>query len=364
MVMALGQLGSLNALEQNKDQSYWRKWIKDNLPSADAIGDGFKEIVCDDIREIIKHVYSRMKRNKALKPAYGSTSFALILDGHENHSSYLRECGGCLERVIHKSSGDVKQSYHRLVMVSLLCEGITLPLDMESQRPREGEVACAMRLLKRVLKNYPRAFDLILADGLYAQAPFLKLALKHGKEVIAVLKDKRRDVLKDANGLFKGVKPEFFQNGNTKIECWDMENFTSWPQVGHPVRVVSTVERKSVRRQKTKKIHWEASKWAWVTTIPKKRLGTKTFLKFAHGRWKIENEGFNELVNYWHANHVYCHHPVAIEGFWLITMLAYILFHAFIGRNLKPQIRDKHTKKYLAMMVTAELYSTESFAPS
>ncbi len=361
--MALGQMGSLNALEQTRGKRYWRRWIKDNLPSADAMGDGFKKMVCDDIREILKYVYSRMKRNKALKPAYGSKSFALILDGHENHSSYLRECAGCLERVIHKSSGDEKQSYHRLVMASLLCEGINLPLDMEPQRPGEDETACAMRLLERVLKNYPRAFGLILADGLYARAPFFKLALKHSKEVIAVLKDDRRDVLKDAKGLFKGVKPNFFQNGKTEIECWDMQDFTSWPQLGHPVRVVSTVERKSVRRQKTKKIHWEISKWAWVTTIPKEKLDTEIFVRFAHGRWKIENEGFNELVNYWHADHVYCHHPVAIEGFWLITMLAYILFHAFIGRNLKPQIRDKHTKKHLAMMVTAELYPTEKLAP-
>lgn len=357
LVMALGQLGSLNALEQNRDKNYWRKWIKDNLPSADALGDGFKKMVCDDIREIIKHVYSRMKRNKALKPAYGSRRFALILDGHENHNSYLRKCEGCLERVIHKSSGDVKQAYHRLVMASLLCEGITLPLDMEPQRQGEDEVACAMRLLERVFKNYPKAFDLILADGLYARAPFLKLALKHDKDVIAVLKDDRRDVLKDAKGLLKEVTPEFFRNGNTEIKCWDMENFTSWPQVGHSVRVVITAERKSVRRQKTKKIHWEASEWAWVTTMPKKDLDTKTFVKFAHGRWKIENEGFNELVNYWHANHIYCHHPVAIEGFWLMTMLAYIIFHAFIGRNLKPQIRNKYTKKHLAMMITAGLYS-------
>lgn len=363
LVMALGQMGSLNALEQTRMQRYWRRRIKDNLPSADVFGDEFSEIICDDIRGVIKHVYSRMKRNKALKPAYGSKSFALILDGHENHNSYLRKCEGCLERVIHKSSGDVKQNYHRLVMASLLCDGICLPLDMESQRPGEDEVACAMRLLARVFENYPKAFDLILADGLYARAPFFKLALKHGKEVIAVLKDDRRDVLKDARGLFRGVKPEFFRDGNVEIECWDMGNFTSWPQVGHPVRVVSTVERKSVRRQKTKKIHWEASTWAWVTTIPKKELGTETFVKFAHGRWKIENEGFNELVNYWHANHVYCHHPVAIEGFWLMTMLAYILFHAFISRNLKPQLRNKHTKKHLAMMITAELYPIEILAP-
>ena len=273
------------------------------------------------------------------------------------------KCEGCLERVIHKSSGDVKQNYHRCVMASLLCEGYCLPLDMEPQKPGEDEVACAMRLLERVLKDYPRAFDLILGDGLYARAPFFKFALKHGKDVIAVLKDDRRDLLKDARGLFKGQKPKVYQHGNVTRECWDIENFTSWPQVGRSVRVARSIERKKVRRQRSKKFHWESTEWAWVSTISKKELDTESFVKFGHDRWKIENNGFNELVNYWHVNHVYCHHPVAIEGFWLITMLSYILFHAFISRNLKPQLRNQYTKKHLAMMITAELYTAEVFAP-
>ncbi|MFH1093654.1 MAG: hypothetical protein V1739_05825, partial [Candidatus Omnitrophota bacterium] len=71
---------------------------------------------------------------------------------------------------------------------------------------------------------------------------------------------------------------------------------------------------------------------------------------------KIENNGFNELVNYWHADHVYCHNPAAIEAFGLLTILAYILFHAFINRNLKAVSRHKYTKKHLALMITAEIY--------
>jgi hypothetical protein len=59
----------------------------------------------------------------------------------------------------------------------------------------------------------------------------------------------------------------------------------------------------------------EVSEWVWVSTIPKRRLSTENFVKFAHDRWKIENNGFHELVNQWHADHVYRHDPVAIEAF-------------------------------------------------
>src|ERR1039457_3549011 len=120
---------------------------------------------------------------------------------------------------------------------------------MDPQKRGEDEVKCAMRLLERVLKDYPRAFDLIIADGLYAQAPFFKMAIKHGKDVIAVLKDDRRDLLKDARGLFKQEQSEVYQELQVRQECWDIENFTSWDQLDCPVRVVRSIETKKIKRQ-------------------------------------------------------------------------------------------------------------------
>ena len=361
MVMAIGQLGSLNALEQRRGSSYWRRWVGGKIGSADTIGRGFARTECGSIRAIIRQVYSQLKRNKALKPLRAAM-IALIMDGHESHCSQKRCCGGCLRRRLKSKQGEQVEYYHRHVMASLIFEGMCLPLDMEPQRPGEDEGRCARRLLERILKNYPRAFDLIIADGLYARAPFFKLAIKHGKDVIAVLKDDRRDLLKDARGLFKQEPSKTYRDGNIEKECWDIEHFSSWEQLGVEVRVVRSLERRRIRRQKKKKIEYESSEWIWVGTISQQRLSTENFVKFAHDRWKIENNGFHELVNYWHANHVYRHDPVAIEAFGLVTMLAYILFHAFIGRNLKIVFREKYTKKHLAQMIASEMYQ-EDFNP-
>lgn len=359
--MGLSQLGSLNALEETSDNSFWKKWVGKDLPSADTIGRVFSGMPSDDIRRIMKGFYSKLKRNKALRPAINGR-FALIIDGHESSCSYLRSCKECLERVIHTNKADQIQYYHRSVMAMLWCDGFYLPLDIEPQYPGEGEVACAMRLLKRIIAEYPRAFDLILADGLYVRANFFQLALKHGKHVIAVLKDERRDLLKDAQGLFKSEKSTSYRHGQTERKCWDIEDFNSWPQVGRKVRIVRSVETKHLRRQSTGKLHYETSEWIWVSTIPKEELSTEAFVKLGHGRWKIENNGFNELVNYWHADHVYRHTPAAIEAFWLLTMLAFNLFHAFIGLNLKPEIRHKYTKMHWVRMIKAELFRM-AFAP-
>jgi len=42
--------------------------------------------------------------------------------------------------------------------------------------PGENEVAAATLLLERTFLNYSRAFDIVVADGLYAQAPFARQA--------------------------------------------------------------------------------------------------------------------------------------------------------------------------------------------
>ena len=154
LVMALGQLGSLNALEQIKKQSYWQRWLGADLASADTLGRGFSQAGADSIRKAIRQTYSRLKRNKALKPAYAGM-IALIIDGHESHRSQLRYCRGCLERRLHTKGGIRRENYHRHVMAGLLYEGVCLPLDIEPQSPGEDEVSCAMRLLARVLKHYP-----------------------------------------------------------------------------------------------------------------------------------------------------------------------------------------------------------------
>lgn len=355
LVMELAQMGSLNALSQTGGNCFWKDWITDNvLPSADTMGRVFHLIDVRALRLILKHIYSRLKRNKALRPLFGDHLFAVIIDGHESSGSYLRCCPDCLQREIKTASGIKIQYYHRHVMAVLLCKDFILPLDLEMQRHGEDEVAVAIRLLERLLLEYPRAFDVVMADGLYARAPFFKKVVAHGKHAIAVLKDDRRDLLQDAKGLFTQEQPIVLRDGNRTLQRWDVENLSSWPQFGN-VRVVRSLETTTRKRQKTGKEEETQSDWMWVTTLPKTLLGTEAFVMMAHKRWDIENKAFHELVTYWHADHVYTHTRVAIEAFWLTTLLAYNLFHAFINCNLKQVIRTLYTKKHIARAVAAEL---------
>lgn len=312
----------------------------------------------DDIRAIVKAVYSKLKRNKALKSGFHDNLFFLVLDGHECCSSYLRSCEDCLEREITTANGAKTQYYHRYATAMLIsADGICIPLDIEMQRGGEDEVACAVRLLERLCEMYPRAFDVVMADGLYARAPFFKKAVSLNKEVIAVLKDERRDLIKEARSRCEGMSGESFVRSNgATVTAWDLENCRDWTQLDMPVRVVRTIETTTVRRQNTGMVEKSTSEWLWVTTISKKHLSIKQFVEVAHHRWDIENKGFNELATFWHLNHVYKHDANAIVAFTLMTMLSYTLFHAFLYLNVKAIARIRKTKRYFQRLIMASFY--------
>ena len=46
-----------------------------------------------------------------------------------------------------------------------------------------------------------------------------------------------------------------------------------------------------------------------------------------------------------------------MEGFLLVAFLAYNIFHSFLVRNLKPEVRKGRTQTFWAMLIAAELYA-------
>jgi len=358
--MFWGRLGSLNALETVSQARFWKRWLKGAPTSADTMGRVQSGVDVGQLRDGLHHVYTRLKRNKALPLNLGLD--VAVLDGHEQHASYRRQCAGCRQRKIKTENGERIQYYHRQVTLMLLPgrhpghQSLHILLDSEPMLPGEDEAATAMRLLTRVLAGYPRAFDLVLADALYATAPFLNFLLDHGKHALVVLKDERRNLYQDAAGLFALVPPQPAQRGNRDCQYWDFPDLVSWPEVKTPLRVVRSLETYSVRRQLDDTIDQQTSDWVWVTTLPHQQAPTARIVSWGHQRWDIENAGFNELVNAWKADHIYKHDPNAIEAFLLLAFLAYNIFHAFLSRNLKPQLRQNKPEIYWAQLIAAEIY--------
>jgi hypothetical protein len=363
VLLLLARLGSLHALEQRVPAPAWVKWLGGKLPSADAMGDIAATLDLEALRAILGAQHAKGKRNKGFARGVSGLRF-LILDGHEGVASYRRCWKDCLQRVVHFAKGDRTQYYFRYVGAYLSNGKRRVLLDAENQLPGEGEIACATRLMKRLLARYPRAFDVVCGDNLYMDPTLWKLIRAHKKDVIAVLKNENRDLLEDARSLLATTAPLSLDDKRVRRTCWDLEGFTTWPQCGERVRVVRSVEETTIRRQNGREKETLVSEWFWVTSLPALRATTATIVRAGHARWDIENRAFNELGNQWHGDHVYRYTAHAMIACTLLVFIAYNLFHAFLERNLKPRARAGRTEKYWADLIAAEFAVAFHRAPN
>jgi hypothetical protein len=355
--MFLSRRGSLHALEQTRPSAFWSRWLGQDLPSADSIGRICSRMDLSDVRASVHQVYSRLKRMKALEPPAHGLMLAVV-DGHETTASRKRCCPGCCQRILHTEAGDVTEYYHRYAVLRVVGRDLSLMLDAEPVRPGEDELAASRRLVERVVEMYPRAFDVVAGDALYANTEWFKFVLACGKHALAVLKDNRPNLVADARTLFEVLPASLDETaGKRRRRCWDSDRFTSWPDLAPYVRVVRSLETWTIRRQLDKREEELTSDWMWVTTLPKVMAPTRAVVSIGHDRWTIENQGFNELVNRWHADHVYKHHPVAMLVFFLFALLCLNVFIAFYCRNLKPAVRKAVSMLHVAQLIASELYA-------
>ena len=288
------------------------------------------------------------------------------VDGHEINSSYKRCCDCCLKRELEVRGEFKTQYYHRLVTFQIIAKDFNFLLDVELLKPGEDEVAATLRLLERVLKNHPRCFDVLVADAIYLRPSMINFIREHDKHLIAVLKENQPELLLEARTLLAPNKPRRIVNEKPQqtIDLRDQEGFTT-ETITDAIRIVWSHEE-TTRRERIAQ-EWVSKEivndWFWATTMEQTLASSETIGLLGHDRWKIENEGFNELVTHWHANHYYHHHPNSILVLWLMLFMAHAVFHCFHLRNLAPEQRKNHTAIYFAALMAASLRSENWWPP-
>lgn len=339
-LLFLLRLGSLNALEEMlKDtnrRSKWRRILGNRPPSADTIGYFADRVGCDSLRQILQAIYARLQRNHYLKQLRIGGWVLLAVDGHELFASYSRHCDECCQRTVHTAQGDRTQYYHRIVAAQLVGGTIPIFLDIEPQRPGENEIAAALRLIERIQDRYPKAYDVVTGDALYADPKIVSWVRNHHKHLVAVLKANHPDLLTDVRGLCKEITPTQKTVGNVHYLRWDIASLSSWTTLHEEVRVVRSQETKSRQGQPI------TSDWYWVTTLSVSEASTETLCRMGHVRWEIE-EAFNVLNTYYDFDHAFRHHPNAILFFGLTACIVYVLVSAFYALNLKPSARNAYS---------------------
>ena len=352
------RLRSFNALEQElRVGKRWEAWVGSRKPSADTIGRVFAKMSPDELRQMLVAIQRSAWRRKAIHLRPGESYRVVAVDGHEIGASRARCCPECLVREVKLGDETVLEYYHRIVVAQWV--GVIPPaiLDLERISPKEGEVSAARRLLERVLRQHSRLIDVISADALYLEAPFLKQVLDAGKHAVIVMKQERRELYQDAERLRSLIEPQVLAAGPRTTRLWDIPNLSSFTTLDRPVRVVWAQEQTHKRKIVGGKARdvLEEKTWIWVTDLPSAIVPATKIQRWGHDRWDLENRGFNELTTLWHMDHYFIHDTTAIETLLLTLALAFVTTYLFYGRNLKASARRYLTRLALAARLVDDL---------
>lgn len=354
IIMHFTNLGSLNSLSQ--EIAY--KNLKKSVPSISTIARTADTMDLEEIRSVGIEIYSRARKKKMLDPCYGM--WVGVVDAHEQITSPYCRCPYCRSRTVTKKDGVKEiQYYHQFTAFILAGPKISFILDIEPVLPGQGEISSAYRLLFRVCKNYPKAFKIVIGDGLYLKETVFYLLEGHHKHTIAVLKEERRQLFEEANSLSLLSEPKTYKQGRTYYKVWDHLVSGCWDGYGKEVRVIvseeATPKRVHSKDGKSFENRVDRANWMWVTNLPCPESDDPDDLKntvgVCHSRWQIENQCFNETVNTWNADHIYRHSENAIIVFLLLLFMAVNIFNIFRIRNIKD--RSIKTKVYLLELIKA-----------
>ena len=188
---------------------------------------------------------------------------------------------------------------------------------------REGTIG-GKRLIERLKKRHGHFADVIVADALYLNAPFINTLKENGLEGVIRLKDERRMIFQDAERLFKqdeGKKASFWK-GKKKIEVWDLSGF-KMEGCPYKLRVVRYHEQWEENGKETERFMW------LVTTL--EAADYRVLWEMMHRRWDIEENGFHQLKTYYHAKHCYCRD--AVETIFNLIIIGFNVRELYLYRR-------------------------------
>jgi hypothetical protein len=289
----------------------------------DVLGYLTERLDADRLRSTAVGVVQRAKRNKAFEE---SRWIGLAVDGTGAGRSREKQCEDC--RPVRNQKKEIVGYHHKLVMVSVVGTGLTLPFDIEPYGPGDSEYAAGQRLLERALENLGSRFaNYVVVDGEFARAPFLHTVGDLGLKVVARLKDNLPELSRAARKRFASIPPDRkFRDGLDRVEIWDADDFDPWETLRwETVRVIRYLQHKP---------DGTVVEAYWLTDFSKSEAGSQALYSMAKSRWEIENYGFNDAKNRHGFEHICHHHPNSLLINWLIIALTLTLERLYRNRYL------------------------------
>ena len=235
------RMKATSTIEEESRSGVLKKRVGDI--SDDTIGYGLDHLAVESLQKGWYMLARRAKRNGMLRDSPFHDYIVGVFDGIETYSSYSehRHCARCLSREVETNLGKKIQYYHRAVVLTLVGYDFPIPIGLEMMKKGEDEVNCALRLLKRIVKNLGvRFLDVVICDALYCNPNFFAECEKLGIHAGAVLKNNQENLLESAHWQKKVTSPVIATETDKekeKLKLWDLGE-VFWDTADQDVRVI------------------------------------------------------------------------------------------------------------------------------
>ncbi len=202
-------------------------------------------------------------------------------------------------------------------------------LGQEMLKPRdgsgkdEGELTGGKRLIERLKKRHGHFADVIVADALYLNAPFINTLKENGLEGVIRLKDERRMIFRMQSVCSNRMREKRHLSGKGKRRLkYGIFLVLRWKGV-HINCVWCGIMSREENGKETERFMW------LVTTL--EAADYRVLWEMMHRRWDIEENGFHQLKTYYHAKHCYCRD--AVETIFNLIIIGFNVRELYLYRR-------------------------------
>ena len=279
----------------------------------------------------------------------------VVLDGTQLFCFKEKHCENCLRTTYTASDGRKETYYYHRVLEAKMILGDKLVISLDTEfienekedaEKQDCEINAAKRLLGRLKKSYPRLPVCIQGDCLYAVEPIMEICRKNGWKYIFTQKATRQKIAAESYEWIEAG------GGKTEVENICRENGTGAyinhvEEVAGKTEVMNLYEYEYEVKEKggTKKI-----KFQWVSNIELTERKLEEMVAAGRGRWKIENEGFNNQKNgIYCIGHINSRNSTAMKNHYLLTQIADMIMQVYLAwnpllRKIKQNIKNTSSK--------------------
>lgn len=311
------------------------------MPHYDTLNYYLERLSPACLAEVRKQMIKSLLRMKTFyRGKLLGTYWRIILDGTGLFYFKEKHCTNCLVTKIKTEEGkEVKRYYHKVLEAKLvLAPNLILSLDTEFIENESEEVSkqdcemnAAKRLMERLKKEYPRLPMCIQGDALYAAETVMGTCRKNKWEYILTQKEGRQKQLSESYEWISdgGGAPEVKGIGKESgTGCF----VNHVEETAGKTEVANLYEYWHEKRDKNGEVSQQ--RFQWITSIELKNKNLVEMIEAGRGRWKIENEGFNNQKNgIYDIEHLNSRNSNAMKNHYLLTQLSDIIMQLYLAWN-------------------------------